>query len=195
MLDEAAFRELMQQVRAGDESAATQLVRHYEPVIRRAMRFRMADRRLDAALDSMDICQSVLASFFVRTAAGQFDLDQPEKLVKLLVTMARNKLTSQARRHYAQRRDRRRTTTAPGDGELGGTQSTPSQQIAARELLQELYRRLTPEELELVQLRNQGEDWSSIAHQLGGNAVLMRKRLSRALDRVSQELGLDEGHV
>jgi RNA polymerase sigma-70 factor (ECF subfamily) len=39
----------------------------------------------------MDICQSVLASFFVRAAVGQFELDRPEPLVGLLIGMARNK--------------------------------------------------------------------------------------------------------
>jgi hypothetical protein len=56
----------------------------------------------------MDICQSVLASCFVRATSGAFDLDNPEQLMKLLVTMARNKLASQARKQYAQRRDKRR---------------------------------------------------------------------------------------
>src|SRR5260221_3136505 len=59
---------------------------------RRAIRFRLADTNLARLLDSMDICQSVLASFFLRAAAGQFDIEQPQQLVKLLVAMARNKL-------------------------------------------------------------------------------------------------------
>src|SRR5438874_1787325 len=65
---------------AGDQPAAD-LVRQYEPTIRRVVRSRRVDARLGAVLDSMDICQSVLASFFVRTAAGQFEFDSPEDLV------------------------------------------------------------------------------------------------------------------
>jgi hypothetical protein len=32
----------------------------------------------------MDVCQSVLMSFFVRAASGQFDLDRPEDLARVL---------------------------------------------------------------------------------------------------------------
>jgi RNA polymerase sigma-70 factor (ECF subfamily) len=196
MVDEAGFRDLIGRVRAGDNEAAVELVRRFEPVVRRAVRFRLVDARLSAALDSMDICQSVLASFFVRTAAGQFEIDSSEQLVKLLVSMARNKLASQARREQAGRRDRRRIelTGSMADGVAAGS-PTPSQQVANRELLAEVYRRLSPDELELAQLRNKGHDWAAIATLLGVDSTLLRKRLSRALDRVSRELGLDQEHV
>src|SRR5437588_7544445 len=98
MSDNPSFADFIRRIRAGDQEAAANLVRQYEPTIRRVVRFRLVDARLGAVLDSMDICQSVLASFFVRTASGQFELDGPEDLVKLLVTMARNKLASQARK-------------------------------------------------------------------------------------------------
>jgi hypothetical protein len=38
----------------------------------------------------MDICQSVLATFFVRVAAGEYDLKEPDDLIKLLPNMTRN---------------------------------------------------------------------------------------------------------
>src|SRR4051794_37199199 len=102
------FRELIVRVRAGDEQAAAELVSLYEPLIRREVRLRLEDRRLTRAFDSVDLCQSVLASFFVRAAAGQYDLDEPGQLAGLLVKMARNKLASHARHQNRQRRDQRR---------------------------------------------------------------------------------------
>ena len=80
------FKELVGRMRAGDDDAAAELVRQYEPLIRREVRLRLEDRRLRRTFDSMDVCQSVLASFFVRAAAGQYDLDEPAQLVRLLVT-------------------------------------------------------------------------------------------------------------
>jgi hypothetical protein len=115
-------------------------------------------------------------------------------LLKLLSTMARNKLTTQARREHAQRRDRRRVVpqgsdqdqlVAPGEGPSGG--------VDARDLLQEVRRRLSPEELQILELRNQGQDWAAIAAQLGGGAEALRKKLTRAIDRVTEQLGLDDG--
>ena len=50
----------------------------------------------------------LLASFFVRAAAGQYDLERPEQLRALLMGMVRNKLAFQLRKQRAQRRDHRR---------------------------------------------------------------------------------------
>jgi RNA polymerase sigma-70 factor (ECF subfamily) len=192
MTEHASFRDLIRRIRAGDQDAAGELVRRYEPTIRRAVRFRLSDARLGRVLESMDICQSVLASFFVRAAAGQYEIDQPEQLLRLLVTMARNKLASQARKEQAERRDNRRANAAADAQELAAPDPSPSEQVASRELLEEVRRRLSPDERRLVELRNEGLEWADIAAQLGGNAVALRKQLSRALDRVTQELGIDE---
>jgi RNA polymerase sigma-70 factor (ECF subfamily) len=73
MTPDHSFHDLVRRVRSGDDAAAAKLVRHYGPALRRAVRTRLTDPELRRLLDSMDICQSVLASFFVR-AAGQYDL-------------------------------------------------------------------------------------------------------------------------
>src|SRR5437016_2617937 len=78
MTEANAFQDLIRRVRAGDPEAATALVRRYEPAIRRIVRLRLRDRRLRRSFDSLDICQSVLHSFFARAALGQFDLHRPE---------------------------------------------------------------------------------------------------------------------
>ena len=100
-----SFLELIKRVRAADPSAAVELVRRYEPAIRRIVRLQMRDPRLRRILDSMDVCQSVLASFFLRAATGQYDLNQPAQLLRLLAVMARNKVASQARTSYVMRRE------------------------------------------------------------------------------------------
>ena len=51
-----AFQELIGRVRAGDQDAATELVKTYEPAVRRAVRLRLGDTRLGRAFDSMDVC-------------------------------------------------------------------------------------------------------------------------------------------
>src|SRR6188768_1022559 len=101
MLDATSFTTFMTRVRAGDQQATTELVRLYEPEIRREVRLRLRDPRLRRDFDSMDICQSVLASFFVRAALGQYELDQPEQLLRLLVDMSRKKLVDHAREQGA----------------------------------------------------------------------------------------------
>jgi RNA polymerase sigma-70 factor (ECF subfamily) len=193
MPEAVSFDELIRRVRAGDQEAAAEVVRRYEPAIRRAVRFRLTDARLGRVLDSMDVCQSVLASFFVRAAAGQYDLERPEQLLSLLAAMARKKLAFQARKERAQRRDNRRVAAAGADEELfvAGDPS-PSRHVAARELLEEIRRRLSPDERQLAELRAAGLEWAVIAAQVGGSPEALRKKLARAVDRAARALGLDD---
>jgi RNA polymerase sigma-70 factor (ECF subfamily) len=193
MPEAPTFEELIRRVRAWDQEAAAELVRRYEPAIRRAVRFRLANAGLGNLLDSMDICQSVLRSFFVRAASSQYDLETPEQVLRLLTAMARNKLASQARKQHSLRRDNRRAS-AIGDAGSGLVASgdSPSAAIVVHDLQQEIRRRLAPDEWQLLELRNQGHDWAAIAAQVGGAAETLRKKLARAIDRVADELGLDD---
>src|SRR3954464_14809460 len=146
------YNDLIRGIRAWEPAAAAELFRVYEPAIRRAVRVRLADARLGNLLDSMDICQSVLKSFFVRAAAGQYDLDTPEQLLKLLSSMARNKLITQARREHALCRDRRRVVReGPDEDRLIAPGGGPGE-VDARDLLQEVERRLSPDERRILEL-------------------------------------------
>src|SRR5207245_8903530 len=130
-----------------------------------------------------------------RAAAGACGLHEPGQLLKLRVAMAKNKLRLQVRRAKAQRRDIRRGAAITDEQALPGTTGTPSRQVAARELLQEVHKRLSADELQLVAWRNDGVEWGEIAVRLSGSAEALRKKLARALDRVAAQLGLDEaGH-
>ncbi len=193
MVEDNTFAQFIDRIRAGDEQAAAELVKRFEPVIRMEVRLGMRDPNLNRLFDSMDICQSVLGSFFLRAASGQYDLDNPENLVQLLVRMARNKLASRARLYYRDRRDIRRMSE-----ETGGKLDTiaygpsPSQVVAGRELLEKFREQLTEEERRLVHWRNQGRSWADIASEIGGSPNARCQQLTRAVDRVSQQLGLDE---
>ena len=164
------FADFIRRIRAGDDDAARELVEHYEPIIRREVRVRLRDPRLYRRFDWADVCQSVMASFFMRATAGQFDLKQPDQLLRLLVVMTRHKLAKQERRHRAGRRDYRRLEAgdpAHLEGQSPAAPS-PSRLVAGRELLDELRRRLSDEERQLADLRALGYEWAEIASQLGG---------------------------
>jgi DNA-directed RNA polymerase specialized sigma24 family protein len=142
------FQELIARLRSGDAAAAEELVRTYEKEIPRTIRIRLTDPRLRRTLDSMDVCQSVLANFFVHASAGQFDLDKPEQLLALLLTMARNKIIDKARIERARCLDRRQEQ--PGGSEVlarvPDQRESPSQIAAGKELLEAARNLLTEDE-------------------------------------------------
>jgi RNA polymerase sigma-70 factor (ECF subfamily) len=188
------FRELIDRVRRGDGRAAEELVRRYEPAIRRTVRARLRGSALRRLLDSVDVCQSVLASFFVRAALGRYELGTPEQLLQLLTSMAHHKLTSHARRQGAQCRDLRRDEAGGPEGRgVADPRPGPGRQVAARELLEEVRRRLSDEERLLLDLRERGLGWDEVAAAVGSKPDAARKRLERALDRVAEGLDLGDG--
>jgi RNA polymerase sigma factor (sigma-70 family) len=193
MADELSFLELLESVRSGDETATAELFHRYEPVLRRIIQVRLLRTSLRGRVDASDICQSVLASFFVRASLGQYELHSSEDLLKLLATMARNKVIDKARRRTLEGdQDRRIPVTELPASAVSSADATPSQQVALKELVGEARRRLSPQERRLLELRQQGLEWSAIAAQVGGTPQALRKQLSRAVDMVAQELGLDE---
>jgi RNA polymerase sigma-70 factor (ECF subfamily) len=145
-------------------------------------------------VDSLDICQSVFGKFFVQLSTGAIELDNPQQLRALLLTMARNRLYDEVRREHAERRDARRVVSdqAALDG-VGDGADSPSQIVAAEELLGAVKAQLSSEDLYLIEQKLSGRQWAELALELDSTAEALRKRATRALDRAACSLGLVEG--
>jgi DNA-directed RNA polymerase specialized sigma24 family protein len=191
--DSPTFLDLLERVRSGDQDAASRLVSQFEPELRRTVRIRLTDPRLRRVVDTADICQSVLANFFVRVSAGEFDLRQPEQLLHLLLAMARNKVHDKARRQHAGKRDQRRVEVSAQAALEGvpGHEPTPSRIVEWQDLLSQVRNLLNDEERHLADQRALGKEWPEIAAEVGAKPDALRKKLSRALDRVMAHLGLE----
>lgn len=194
MDQESEFSLLVSRIRAGDDAAAEELVRRYEPLIRREVRLRIEDDRLNRAFDSIDVSQSVLASFFVRAAIGEYDLERPDQLVRLLVAMARNKLASRARQERRLRRDVRRVAIlAPGAlSQVADPQPSASEMLSRREILERVRGALSNEERQIADLRGDGLSWEQVAERIGGAGQARRMQLSRGIERAARDLHLEE---
>ncbi len=131
----------------------------------------------------MDLCQSVLGSFFVRVAAGQYELESPARLMKLLVAMTRNKVREKARRRR--------------EGGLGASEPVAAgedhaDRVLNQDFLGEFRRRLSDDERLLWDRRGHDASWQNIASELGATPEALRQQYSRAIHRVARELGLEE---
>ena len=117
------------------------------------------------------MCQSVLASFFARAATGEYDLESPEQLVQLLMSMARNKLASLARREHRLRRDTRRVAATQPEvlEQVEDSAVSPSEIVLRRELVDRMRAELTDDERRIADLRVEGMGWEEVAERLGGS--------------------------
>lgn len=187
------FPELLARLRAGDEGAVREFVGTYEPFIRRAIRRRSARGPRHAVADSDDLCQSVLGSFLIRVAAGEYDLDGHADLERLIVTIVRNKVAALARREAGQPRSHPRMRLfESGEDPSGDSLDDPARVVAARDLLAAVLRRLAPADRALLEHRQAGRTWDEIAALVGETAVALRQRLSRATRAAAVELGLED---
>src|SRR5262249_48773483 len=97
MLEGDDFSELIRRIRAGEAPAARELIRRYEPAIRREARLRLGPA-LRPMFDSVALCQSVRGSFLGGVGGGRYEVESPGQLMRLLVAMTRNKARAKARK-------------------------------------------------------------------------------------------------
>lgn len=193
MEEQTDFKSLIARVRAGDASAAQELVETYEADLRVVARSRLRDSRMRRTLDSLDVCQSVLGAFFVRAASGQLEVDTPEQLLRLLATMARNKVTDLTRHARADKRDAARIAATPADELAVRSQGeTPSQVLVAKELLDKARSALPEDVRRISDLRRNGVAWDEIGRILDESPEALRKKLKRSMDHVCDKLGIGD---
>lgn len=187
MLNDSEFTQLMQQTREGDQSAAMKLVELYEPEIRRTARMRMTDPKLRRLVDSMDICQSVFGKFFNKAAQGNLELNTPDQLLGLLVTMTKNRVVDEHRRQTRKKRGSGEAPLVAESDMVIEDSPGPKTAFEMKDLLGQVRSHLTPEELKIADHRNSGMSWNEIADELSESADVLRKRLERAIERVRHQ--------
>jgi DNA-directed RNA polymerase specialized sigma24 family protein len=190
-----AFPQWLQRLLEGDRKAAAEFVDLFEPRLLRTVRARLARFHLGRVVDPRDISQSVFGAFFSRAASTGFTIGSTEQLQALLARMARNRVHDEARRHLAGRRDfRRNVRNVPPEqlSHLEGAEPTPSKVAAGHELLEEIRRLFTEEELALLDERSCGRDWAAISLAWGVRPEALRKKLNRAIQRVLRQLQRDD---
>jgi RNA polymerase sigma factor (sigma-70 family) len=189
-----SFRHLVALARAGDEPAAAVLVREYQSELHRYVRFRLTNPGVRRLVDSLDVCQSVLASFFVRLRDGQLEVLEPRQLFRLLAVMAENKVRDKVRRHQAARRGGGAPVAAVGAETIDAPapDTDPADAVAGREILAAVRDRVRPADREVVERWLAGEGWPQIAAAVGKKPDAVRHQVTRAVDQAARELGLIE---
>jgi RNA polymerase sigma-70 factor (ECF subfamily) len=135
--NQCKFHDLMDQVLAGSETAARDLVRLYGPAVLRAVRRRLHSR-LRSKFDSDDFVQDVWASFFA-APPEQNAFERPEDLAAWLARLARNKVVDAVRlrlqreKFNLNREESLQDTAAPVEQLLVAGDPSPSTTAMSRE--------------------------------------------------------------
>lgn len=183
------FRELLSQARAGDAAALQRLIEKYEPEIHLVARVQLGPA-LRPHLDSLDLVQSVHKSLMIGLRAQKFDVQTPDHLIALALTMVRRKLA----RQWRHLRRQQRLSRIPGENlanpfpellaGLASQESDPAAAAERAEELEKLWAVLEPTERQWIELRLLGHATADIARMLSLDADVLRVRMSRLRQRL-----------
>ncbi len=182
---------LVASFRGGDEAAATALFERYFVRLTALVRGRLG-AKLRARVDADDVAMSAYRSFFVRVAAGQFELEESGDLWRLLARMALHKLSHQVERHSAEKRavsQEERLTDANGlTHDIASPEPSPDEAAAIADELEFIMRSLNETQRRTLELRLQGELLETIAAELGQSERTVRRTLAHVREIMVKRL-------
>ncbi|MBX6312061.1 MAG: sigma-70 family RNA polymerase sigma factor [Isosphaeraceae bacterium] len=178
-------------IQAGDEDAARELLRRYEPEVRLVVR-RQLPRLLRSRFDSLDFLQSVWGSFFRRVRTSPTAFDDSRHLVAFLARAAKNKVIDEYRRAASQKQDMHREEPLWTDDnrprDLTGHDDTPSQVAEAHEALGRLRDLLPEDRRALLEWKAEGLSSREIGERLGISERTVQRVIEDLRRRVALEL-------
>jgi RNA polymerase sigma-70 factor (ECF subfamily) len=180
MMEGDALGLLLEQLGGGDEAAAEQAYRAFEPYLRKVVR-RQLRPALRAKFDSTDVVQSVWADLLQHFRSGGCRFDGPQHLRAFLIRATRNRFIDRLRSHQAALEHERPLTDV--ESELpSSSQPGPDDLAQADDLWERLWALCPPEHRPLLELKRQGLGPGEIAKRTGLHEGSVR-RIVRGLAR------------
>jgi RNA polymerase sigma-70 factor, ECF subfamily len=189
MPESPSERSPLEALQAGDEDAARQLFDRYAEQLVLLARRRIS-QRLASRIDAEDIVQSVFRTFFHRAKQGQFHLEEPDDICKLLARITAHKTFRQIAFHRRAKRDASQETAQGDDAQdllmkLMMAEPSPEEAAAFLDQLQHFLAKLEDEERRILELRMEGYNNVEIAHRLG----ISDRKIRRLMERVRELAG------
>lgn len=195
-MNEAEFGALVRRAKAGDDRAIQELLCQFEPDVRLAIRRRLP-RLLRTQFDSMDFVQRVWASLFTGEGLDPTRFENREHLLGYLTGVAWNKVKEEYRRRTRiQKYDIRRQEPLyvrfrggrEDPVEVPSGEASPSEVFQAEDRRRQLLAELTPHQVAMVRLREQGLTFEEIAARLEINERTARRLIEALRRRLEDQL-------
>jgi RNA polymerase sigma-70 factor (ECF subfamily) len=178
-MSESAIETLLERFRSGDESAAEQLYRDYEPFLRGAVRRRLPSR-MRGRFDSTDIVQSAWASLIDGFREARWRFPDAANFRAFLTRVTLCRLYDRARQAGTQ--TNREVSIQELEGNIPGMDPRPSEYAQAETVWQLLLAECPLEHRPVLRLRRLGFTCEEIGERIGLHPGSVR-RILRILAR------------
>ncbi len=179
---------LLVKLNDGEDAAAAEACRAYEPYLRALVRRRLTPA-LRAKFDSLDVVQSAWAGVLGGYRAGGWQFGDRDHLRAFLARVTANHFFTQCRRHRPAL-DRERPMPGAESPELPTSGlPRPSQEAQAGEMWEALLRLCPPAHREVITLKRQGLTPGEIADRAGLHEGSVRRILYELARRLTAEQG------
>jgi RNA polymerase sigma-70 factor (ECF subfamily) len=183
-MSEDRIEELLEKLCSGDDAAAEQVFRLYEPYLRTVVR-RQLTPALRARFDSIDVVQSVWADILSGFREAGWRFLNAQQLRAFLVQATRNRFIDRVRElRPALEREQRLMDHIK---HLASAEPRPSEETRASELWQQILDRCPPAHREILHLKREGKSLAQISEAVG----LHPDSIRRVLRELARQVALD----
>jgi RNA polymerase sigma-70 factor (ECF subfamily) len=177
--------ELIEKLATGDDTAAEEVFRTYEPVLRMVVR-RQLSGGLRAKFDSIDIVQSVWSDVLQGLREAKWNFRDPAHLRAFLITVTRNRFIDRVRQNRAAVQGQRSLAETDVQQCAASTEPRPSEKVQADDVWQQMLSVCPPAHRELLNLKRQGKSLSEIAQHTGLHPSSVRRILYEIARRLEE---------
>lgn len=158
---------LLRRFQSGEKDAATHLYLKYAKRLQGLARTQ-SSYDLARRVDAEDIVQSVFRTFFRRAKEGHYQIPDGEELWRLLLVITLNKVRSLGVYHQAAKRDVRRTSDAENIQSINNIEDWKDESALTvlKSVIDDVLKKLSPLQQEMVKLRIDGFEISEIAKRV-----------------------------
>jgi RNA polymerase sigma factor (sigma-70 family) len=185
MADDVDARELVASALRDDEEAARALVRRLYPLVAKIVRAHRPQRTAEE-----DVCQMIFIKIFQKLDQFSGNVPVEHWVSRIAVNTCRNALAAERVRPELRRADLSEEQEAIVDS-LAATSDeiAPDQQLASRDLVEQLLSSLKPAERFVIDLMYlQGKSVDEIAKLTGSSKALVKVRAFRARQKLKVHL-------
>ena len=179
---DTTIEELLHRLSSGDEAAAAEVFRAYEPYLRRVVRRRLPTQ-VQGRFDSADVLQSVWADLLPGFREARWQFADAAQLRAFLIRVVQCRLYDRSRRALRQTTQEQPLETLPA--EPLAPQPRPSEHAQAGATWERLLASCPPEHQDVLRLRRAGLTFQEIATAVGMHEGSVRRVVREVARRVA----------